>query len=250
MVTSPRTTNHERRRTASTESPRPPSAVARATLRVPCASPRAEAHDSRRCSRVTLARRRLLLLSCLSSRLKRRFCACWPPHRRRCACCCSRLRCCASRCSCIAARAPPQRCEPRACRSSPGGLRCRGGCTGAAAAACWTPCARARATGRSAFGAAACGVSRQLSRCALSALTAPAPRAGAVVGEHAFVHVACPALARAALAGGATKAPFYGAFTGFVGEGLFTAEGDDWRVPRSCPRRLSQLLRAQGGTLR
>lgn len=52
------------------------------------------------------------------------------------------------------------------------------------------------------------------------------------MGEHAFVHVACPALARAALAGGATKAPFYSAFKGFVGEGLFTAEGDDWRVPR------------------
>ena len=110
--------------------------------------------------------------------------------------------------------------------------------------------ARARATGRSAFGAAACGVSRQLSRCALSALTAPAPRAGAVVGEHAFVHVACPALARAALAGGATKAPFSGAVTGFVGEGLFTAEGDDWRVPRSCPLRQSRLLGAQSGTLR
>ena len=70
------------------------------------------------------------------------------------------------------------------------------------------------------------------------------------MGEHAFVHVACPALARAALSGGTTKAPFYRAFKGFVGEGLFTAEGDDWRVPRSCPRRLSQLLRAQGGTLR
>jgi hypothetical protein len=52
-----------------------------------------------------------------------------------------------------------------------------------------------------------------------------------VVGEHAFVHVACPALARAALAGAARKAPLYAAFKGFVGEGLFTAEGATWRVP-------------------
>ena len=48
------------------------------------------------------------------------------------------------------------------------------------------------------------------------------------MGEHAFVHVACPALARAALAAAPRKAPLYDAFKGFVGEGLFTAEGDDW----------------------
>ena len=70
------------------------------------------------------------------------------------------------------------------------------------------------------------------------------------MGEHAFVHVACPALARAALAGGTTKAPFYGAFKGFVGEGLFTAEGDDWRVPRWRTPTCRQHLRAHGGILR
>jgi hypothetical protein len=94
--------------------------------------------------------------------------------------------------------------------------------------------ARAAAAGHGAFGASSQPLhpaSPVPQRPCSSSLTAPGARAGAVVGEHAFVHVACPALARAALAGGATKAPFYSAFKGFVGEGLFTAEGEDWRVP-------------------
>ena len=173
-----------------------------------------------------------------------------PPRRpprlqpRRCCCRWARRSCawrwwrpwrCAACCLHCAGRAPPQHCVPLACRSSHGAPRCRGACIAAAAAACWTQCARAplpQATAPSVRPHSMHPASPVAQRpCSLS-LTTPGALAGAVVGEHAFVHVACPALARAALAGGATKAPFYSAFKGFVGEGLFTAEGEDWRVPR------------------
>lgn len=66
-----------------------------------------------------------------------------------------------------------------------------------------------------------------------------------MVGEHAFLHVASPELARAALAAQPAKAPLYAAFTGFVGAGLFTAEGATWRAKRAATVR---ALSAYGGT--
>jgi hypothetical protein len=65
------------------------------------------------------------------------------------------------------------------------------------------------------------------SRCRASAAGA----FGVVLGETPVVHVGEPHLARALLlAAGSSKAPWYSAFKGFVGEGLFTADGDDWCV--------------------
>jgi len=62
---------------------------------------------------------------------------------------------------------------------------------------------------------------------------------GVVLGAQALLHVASPSLARAALCGedgrpaSSQKAPFYDAFTAFVGASLFASEGEHWRAQRS-----------------
>ena len=64
------------------------------------------------------------------------------------------------------------------------------------------------------------------SRCRASG---PAGAFGVVLGETPVMHIGEPHLARALLnAAGSSKAPWYSSFKGFVGEGLFTADGDDW----------------------
>jgi hypothetical protein len=54
---------------------------------------------------------------------------------------------------------------------------------------------------------------------------------GVVLYDKPCLHVGDGLLARSLLlAAGSSKSPWYDAFKGFVGEGLFTADGDDWSV--------------------
>jgi hypothetical protein len=54
---------------------------------------------------------------------------------------------------------------------------------------------------------------------------------GVVLYDTPCLHVGDAFLARSLLlAAGSSKSPWYDAFKGFVGEGLFTADGDDWSV--------------------
>ena len=83
------------------------------------------------------------------------------------------------------------------------------------------------------------------SRCRAS----PAAGAfGVVLGETPVVHVGEPHLARALLhAAGSFKAPWYNAFKGFVGEGLFTADGDDWCAAAAHTSSFSDSFTSRAG---
>jgi len=71
---------------------------------------------------------------------------------------------------------------------------------------------------------------RVRARCA----QAPRGAYGVLLGSACVVHVGSPVLARAALAlASHHKAPFYDAFKGFVGAGVFTADGEGWRAKRA-----------------
>ena len=56
---------------------------------------------------------------------------------------------------------------------------------------------------------------------------------GAVVGTCPFAHVGSAALANAVLKNQPRKAPLYDAFRRFAGDGIFTAEGDEWSTRRA-----------------
>tara|TARA_B110000977_G_scaffold90071_1_gene119650 strand:+ start:20412 stop:22373 length:1962 start_codon:yes stop_codon:yes gene_type:complete len=56
---------------------------------------------------------------------------------------------------------------------------------------------------------------------------------GAVVGTCPFTHIGGASLANAALKDAPKKAPLYHAFAAFAGDGIFTAEGNDWSDKRT-----------------